>query len=202
MVVFIGIEKQLPFFADEHQLGGGGAGVDTQKTLSFVAFDVGPVYLRLLVTEGELLPLLFIAEQRLQTLGFVFDLGVCFQLFLQLGDGQKRSLFAHGRPHGGKQMGVFGINHLVRPQIQCFYKCFFQFRQKVEGAAQKGHPSLYGLSAGQSRNRLIHHGLKYRGGQVATVGTVVNQGLNIGLGKNAAAGGDGIDHFGLCSRLI
>ena len=58
----------------------------------------------------------------------------------------------------------------------------------MKRAAQERHVSPDGLAAGQSADGLVDHGLENRSGQVFLGGTVIDQRLNIGLGKYAAAG--------------
>ena len=62
----------------------------------------------------------------------------------------------------------------------------------MKRAAQERHMSPDGLAAGQSADGLVDHGLENRSGQVLLGGAVIDQRLNIGLGKYAAAGRDGI----------
>ena len=47
----------------------------------------------------------------------------------------------------------------------------------------------------QSGNGLVHHSLKNRSGQVFLGSAFVDQRLDIGLGKYAAAGRDGVEGF-------
>ena len=98
-----------------------------------------------------------------------------------------------GRAHCGKEMGIFRIHHMVRREVERADESLFQFRQKVQRTAQKGHAASDRLAAGQAGNGLIYDGLKNRGGQIRQGGAFVDQRLNVRLGKDAAAGGNGID---------
>ena len=51
------------------------------------------------------------------------------------------------------------------------------------------------MAAGQSADSLVYYRLENRGGQVFYGRAVIDQRLNIRLGKNTASGGDGIDHL-------
>ena len=62
----------------------------------------------------------------------------------------------------------------------------------MQGAAQEGHMSPDGLAAGQAADGLVDDSLKNRRGQVFLGRALVDQWLNIGFGKYAAAGGDGV----------
>ena len=102
-------------------------------------------------------------------------------------------LRAQGGTRGGKEVGVFRFNGGFLRQLQGPDEGLFQFRQEMQGAAQKGHLAPDGFAAGQARNGLVHHGLENGGCQVSAAGALVDQGLNVGFGKDAAAGGDGVN---------
>ena len=98
-------------------------------------------------------------------------------------------------------MGVFRVNGGFGGELQGADKGFFQLRQEMQGAAQKCHTPPDGLAAGKAGDGLIDHGLKNGCGQVGGGRALVDEGLNIGFRKHAAAGGNGIDFLivlGLC----
>ena len=63
----------------------------------------------------------------------------------------------------------------------------------MQRPAQKGHAAPNGLAAGKAGDGLVHHRLKDGGGQIGGGSALVDEGLNVGFGKHAAPGGDGID---------
>ena len=65
----------------------------------------------------------------------------------------------------------------------------------MKRAAQESHMSADRFTAGQAADGLVYHRLENGGGQVFFCRALVDQGLDIGLGKNAAAGGDGVNSF-------
>ena len=70
----------------------------------------------------------------------------------------------------------------------------------MQGSAQKCDTAPDGLAAGKAGDGLVNHGLKNGCGQVGGGRALVDEGLNIGFRKHAAAGGNGIDFlivFGL-----
>ena len=89
-------------------------------------------------------------------------------------------------------MGVFWVHGGFLGQLQGADKGGFQLRQEVQRAAQEGNGAPDGLSAGKAGNGLIHHCLKNGGGKIGPGGALVDEGLNVGFGKYAAAGGDGV----------
>ena len=48
-------------------------------------------------------------------------------------------------------------------------------------------------AAGKTGDGLVHHCLKDGGGEIGRRGTLVDEGLNVGLGKDSAACGNGVD---------
>ena len=65
-----------------------------------------------------------------------------------------------GSAHGSKQMGVVGIDDILRRQVQRADEGFFQLRQEVQRPAQKGHAAPEGLAAGKAGDGLVLLGLK------------------------------------------
>jgi hypothetical protein len=59
-------------------------------------------------------------------------------------------------------------------------------RQEVQRAAEQHDPAADGPPAGQPGNRLRGNRLEDRGGQILMAGTVVEERLEIGFGKDAA----------------
>ncbi len=97
------------------------------------------------------------------------------------------------RAHGGKQMGIGGINGGLLREAQSADEGRLQLREEVQRTAQEGHMAPNGLTAGKAGDGLIHHRLENGGSQVRLGGALVDQRLDIGFGKDAAAGRNGID---------
>ena len=68
-----------------------------------------------------------------------------------------------------------------------------KLRQEVKRASQEGHMAPDRLAAGQTADGLVDYCLEDGGGQVFLGGALVDQGLDVGFGEHAAAGGDGVD---------
>ena len=194
LVVGIEREQQLPLAADQRQFGGGGAGVNAQKAVAPIGLQGrlghhGPV---MAGAEGFVIGRAF--KQRRQPLQLKGHFHLAAQPLLQLGE-QDRGAAAglQCRAHGGKQVGVFRVHDGLGRQLQGADKGLFQLGQKVQRAAQKGHAPPDGLAAGQAGNGLLHHSLKDGGRQIGLGSPLVDEGLDVGLGKHAAPGGDGIN---------
>ncbi len=74
--------------------------------------------------------------------------------------------------------------------------------QEVEGSAEEGHVAPDGLAAGQAGNGLVDDGLEDGNREVFLRSPLIDQGLNIGLCKDAAAGGDGVDGLVIFGVLV
>ena len=65
--------------------------------------------------------------------------------------------------------------------------------QEGQRSSEKCHLPLNGTSAGQPADCLVHNGLKDGSGDIRDRSTFINQGLDIGLGENPAAAGNGLN---------
>ena len=65
----------------------------------------------------------------------------------------------------------------------------------MQGAAQKGNMSPDRLAAGKTADGLVDNSLKNRGRKIFLGSAVIDQGLNVGFGKNAATRRNGIERM-------
>ena len=77
-----------------------------------------------------------------------------------------------------------------------------QLRQEVQRPAQKGHMPANGLAAGQAGDGLVDHRLEDGGGQILPGGALVDQRLDIALGKHAAPGGNGVNFLVAGGKIV
>ncbi len=89
-------------------------------------------------------------------------------------------------------MGIVRCDNGVALQIQCADKSIFQLRQEMKRPAEKSHVSADWFAAGKSANCLVYDCLKDGSSQVRFERALVNQGLDVGFCKHAAAGGNRI----------
>ena len=87
-------------------------------------------------------------------------------------------------------------------QMKHLIKAGPQLTEERQGTAEIQHVPLNGPSLGQTGNGLVDHRHENGTGDVLVSGALVEERLDIRLGKNAAAGGDGIGLFGPCRRLV
>ena len=196
VTLIIGIEgiEQLPLLTNQSHFCGGRTGVNSQIAIAAVGFQIGLFHNSLAVPLPECLIIRLTFKQRRKPGHLKGNPDALFQSGNQIVQKDRLAavLFQSGT-HSGKEVGILRIDHIFRAQLQGPDKCLFQLRQKVQGAAQKGHAAPDGLAAGEPGNGLIHHRLKNRGCQIRFRRALVDEGLDIRLGKHAAAGGDGVN---------
>ena len=199
----------------DHGLDGGGAGVDAQETLSAGgsgggrgrrggrsgrrgargpgggqgggvgpggAWDPGPP-----VALGEGPALVVVGKEGTHPGGAQVDGLAGGQTRAQLGKGHGAAGGEEGGAHGHVELGVGGAGegrHLVS---QGALEGDAQLGQEVQGTAQEHDVAADGASAGEASDRLGDHGLEHRGGQVRRLSTLVDEGLEVGLGEHPAA---------------
>ena len=72
----------------------------------------------------------------------------------------------------------------------------------MQRPAQKSHTAPDGLAAGKTRDGLVYHCLKDGGGEIGGGCPLVDERLNIRFGKDAAAGGDGVELLIISRRVV
>ncbi len=80
-------------------------------------------------------------------------------------------------------------------EIQRADKSSFQLRQKVQRASEESDMPADRFAAGETADGLIDHCLKNGGGEVFSRSALVDQRLNVGFGKHAAARRNRINGF-------
>ena len=144
-----------------------------------------------------------VPEQRLQP-GHLE--GGLHALFQRINQAIQRHLLGilrlQGSAHGGKEVGILRVHGGLLGQLQGADKRRLQFCQEVQRAAQEGNATPDRLAASQAGNGLVHHRLENGSSQVGFGSALVDQGLNIRLGKHTAAGGNGIDLLIILGRVV
>ena len=186
--------QQSPVLGDESQLGGGGAGVDAQPGGPLIGLDVHLGRALGVVPGAESAVLGHVLEQG----GHGVHQGGGVHTLLQLFQGVLKEngvivRRTQGRAHGGKAVAVLGENGVLLIQFQGLHKPLPQAHEEVEGAAQKDDLALQLPALGEAGHRLVHHRLEDGGGHVLLPPALVQDGLDVALGKHSAAGGDGVD---------
>ena len=204
VVVAVPGVQQLTVLAHERGLHGGGAGVDADEHAAGVAFELALGDDFLVVAGFELSKVLVGGKERIQAL----DLGTLrvTQGIDGLDELRERAeligLVRHGSAARHKQVSVLGHNAVLLVQVEREVEAVAQLGEILQRAAQEGDVAADGTAARQARDGLGHDSLEDGGGHVLGAGTLVEQRLHVGLGKDAAAAGDGIDGGGVGRELV
>ena len=105
-----------------------------------------------------------------------------------------------GRTDRDVELGVVGGDEGVSLRQKGLI-CLAQGRQEVQGASEEHDCSADRAPARQAGDGLRGDGVEDRGGQVLVSGTLVDEGLDVGLGEDAAARGDRIE-LGVAGRHL
>ena len=100
-----------------------------------------------------------------------------------------------GRAHGGEQVGIGDLDDMLLIQMKLTDKGGLQLGQKVKRTSEKCDVSADRLSLSKAGDGLNDHGLKNGGGKIFLAGSVIDERLNVGFGKNSAPRGDRIEGF-------
>ena len=204
VVVAIPSVQQLTVLAYERGLHGRGTGVDADEHASGVAVELALGDDLGVVAGFELGKVLVGGKERIQAL----DLGTLriTQGIDGIDELRKRAeligLVRHGGAARHKQVSVLGHNAVLLVQVEREVEAVAQLGEVLQRAAQEGDVAADGTAARQARDGLGHDSLEDGGGHVLGAGALVEQRLHVGLGKNAAAAGDGIDGGGVGRELV
>ena len=204
VVVAVPGVQQLTVLAHERGLHGGGAGVDADEHASGVAFELALGDDLCVVAGLELGKVLVGGKERIQTL----DLGTLrvTQGIDGLDELRERAeligLVRHGGAARHKQVSVLGHDTVLLVQVEREVEAVAQLGEVLQRAAQEGDVAADGTAARQTRDGLGHDSLEDGGGHVLGAGALVEQRLDVGLGKNAAAAGNGIDGGGVGREFV
>ena len=193
MVVSI---KQFRLGRNQHHFGGGGACVDAKIRISLIGFqitrgngappvaDLKRLVVRLCLEQGE---------------HGVHGRGLIRRLLQHgkepLKGGGRMVLRAQRRADGGVAVSVLREDSMVGIQVKGLHKAGTQSLEEVKGAAQKDQLACELPALGEATHGLIHHSLKNGGGDVLLSPALIQDGLHIALGEDAAAGSNGINFF-------
>ena len=187
--------KQGLILCDQCKLGGGGAAVDAQPRSSAVACDIGLGNRRLFMACHEIVVFLLVFKEGRQTVGALF---FGFGTFLNAADHLVKGKLlciscVHCRTHRHRIKGVFGEDRPLGGKVQGLVKTASQTLAVVKRAAQEHHLAGDLSALDESGDGLIDHRLIDTHSDIRLACPLIQKGLNVGLGKNAATGGDGVD---------
>ena len=204
VVVAVPGVQQLAVLAHERGLHSGGTGVDADEHTAGVAVEFALGDDLGVVATLELGKVLVGGKERIQALD-LGALGVA-QAVDGLDELRERAELVRLVRHGGaarhKQVSVLGHDTVLLVQVEREVEAVAQLGEVLQRAAQEGDVAADGTATRQARDGLGHNGLEDGSGHVLGASTLVEQRLDVGLGKDAAAAGDGIDGGGVGRELV
>ena len=99
-------------------------------------------------------------------------------------------------------MWVLWEDNFIVGQVEGFDKAVAELVHEVEGPTQKGNVPTNLMPSSQTGNRLVDHGLKDTGRNIFLPGPVIDQWLDISLGKDPAPTGNRVNFFRVPSQLV
>ncbi len=204
VVVAVPGAQELAVLAHHGGLHGRGAGVDADEHAAAVALEAALGDHLGAVAGAELLEGPLRGEERGQAL----DLGaLCGAEGVEGGDDvvegdEPVALAGHGSAGGHEEVGVLGHHAVLLVEVEGLVEALAKLGEVLERAAEEGDVAADGVAAGQARHGLVGHRLEDGGGDVGRRGALVEQGLDVGLGEDAAATRDGVDVRGVAGQLV
>ena len=146
------------------------------------------------MTGGECLVVRRVGEEGRHGVHGSAAFGGLLQLFQQFLEGVTGIVLgAEGSADGGEAVTVLGEDGVVTVQLQGLHESFPQPHEEGQGTAQEDDLALELTALGEACHGLVHHSLEDGGRHVLLPAALVQDGLDVALGEDAAAGGDGVD---------
>ena len=196
--VIIAVEgvKQGPVLTYKSSLGGGGACIDTQIAVSVILGKIALLYLIGTLTLIKCLIVFLRGKKRLHTFYLEIQFDGVLQAVCHICKGNCYLILRiHSRTHSCEKMGIFRCDSVLVIQLQGTDKGSLQLIQKVKGTTEKCNMAANRLAAGKTGNGLVYNCLENGSGKILLGGTIVDQRLDVSLGKYTAAGCDGVKRF-------
>ena len=194
--LIVGVED-LALLVHDHQLDGGGAGVDADMHRAALGAERHPRHAVGHMAGMECLVLFLVGEEgRLAGVGRRG--GVLIQ---RSGHVREDELLVgvEGSAQRDVEQAVLGAG---AGDAQCLVEALAQHGAEGQRTAQIEDIALDGASLCQTGDGLVDHGLVDAGRDVLGLCALIDEGLHVALGENAAAGCDGVCTGGLFGRLV
>ena len=190
-----GVQKST-VFSDQSGFRGGRTGIDSKVGITAVAGKIANRHLMLCMAVLKFIVICFTGKERLHTLNFKVHFNMGIQLFLHLTKRGDYILFrVQRRADGCKKMGILWCDNVFVIQLESTDKRFSQFREEMKRSTEESNMSADWFSAGKTTDGLVDDCLENRSRQVFFGSTVIDQRLDICLGKYATAGCNRIKCF-------
>ena len=188
--------KQSSVLTYKSSLGGGGACINTQIAVAVILGKIALLYLIGTLTLIKCLIVFLRCKKRLHTFYLEIQFDGVLQAVCHICKGNCYLILRiHSRTHSCEKMGILWCDGVFIIQLQGADKSCLQLIQKVKGTAEKCNMTANRLAAGKTGNGLVYNCLENGSGKILLSGTIVDQRLDISLGKYTAAGCDGVKRF-------
>ena len=204
VVIVVPGVKKLALLANNCSLHSGRTCVDADKHAAVVVGQLALGDYLLVVAGLEVVKVLLSSKEWIQTsnLGALDILEVVQRLHdLRKGDWSV-GLARQSSTRCNKEVGVLWQNDVLVVQVKRDVETTAQLREVLQRAAEKRDVAADRVTAGQARDGLVCNGLEDGSSDVGRSGTLVEQRLNVGLSKNAAARCNWVDLLDVFCQLI
>ena len=204
VVIVVPGVKQLALLANNCSLHSGRTCVDANKHASVVVGQLALWHYLLVVTGLEVVKVLLSCKEWVQTsnLGALDVLEVVQCLHdLRKGDWAV-GLARQSSARCNKEVSVLWQDNMLVIQVKRDIEAATQLREVLQRAAEKRDVAADRVTAGQARDGLVCNGLEDGSSDVGRSGTLVEQRLNVGLSKNAAARCNWVDLLDVFCQLV
>ena len=203
IVAVEGIQKRA-VLADERRLRGGRSGVNAEVAVALVGREISGSDVILALAFIKLLVLRLVGKERLHTRNLKVHLHRLLEALLHRAqfDGGGVPGRGHRGAHRREEMGVLRHDRMLIVELQGADECLSKLGQEVKRSSEERNVAADRLAARKSADRLIDDCLENRCGQIRLGGALIDQRLNIGLGKYTAARRDGVERLVILRVLI
>ena len=194
VIVAVPSVKNFLVFAHQNDFGRCRTGIDSQISLAAICFKRTKVNFGFGMAIAKFFQLFFVVKERIERfcrLKRRTDMG---KRVKQVCDG-RRFFFACVKCSalGHEELRIFRKDDVFFFKMQRLDESLAQFAHEVKRTAQKSNVALNLMAGCKTCDRLVDDSLKNRGSEVFLTRAIVDQRLNVSLGKNAAARGNRIN---------
>ena len=204
VVIVVPGVKKLALLANNSSLHSGRTCVDANEHAAVVVGQLAFGDYLLIVAGLEVVKVLLSSKEWVQTsnLGALDVLEVVQRLHdLRKGDWSV-GLARQSSARCNKEVSVLWQDDVLVVQVKRDVEATAQFREVLQRAAEKRDVAADRVTTGQARDSLICNGLEDGSSDVGRSGTLVEQRLNVGLSKNAAARCNWVDLLDVFCQLV
>ena len=203
VIVVPGI-KQLALLANNCSLHSGRTCVDADEHASVVVGQLALGDYFLVVTSLEVVKVLLSSKEWVQASNLgALDVLEVVQCLHDLRKGNwSVGLARQSSARCNKEVGVLWQDDVLIVQVKRDVEATAQLREVLQRAAEKRDVAADGVSTGQARNGLVCNSLEDGSSDVGRSSTLVEQRLNVGLSKNAAARCNWVDLLNVFCQLV